>query len=412
MKITITNPEVVDTLQDFAGGLWPIRVSGNSRTILVVKASREMAQTAILHGGFSFYMVPVRVGGVATYGLLTAFFDDNDEPLVIRTPLFAEEITEDFLSLISSDFFFVHFFDEHNRELAGFRAENQSAHRVRILFDTIRFVAPTLDRARQVLDEMQFWFSVRSSPDDAASFNIHLREQLFPDSLSEHVKNPGDLNEPDIAAALHRTFGDKNVFTNPLRADTGREFVDVLVATTKTLLLIQAKDSPITKSALARDIDRKRAIAAKHIRKAAGQLKGSIDHLQSGEYIELITDGKRHNVSKSDRDVVGLVIVKELFDAERPDCSPIVLDVFGETGIPCVVLDHTEYQRLAFFRPTEEGFVQALEDIFSAACTHGVFPRSRFGLRTGRPVVYQPCGGHGRADEHTQIAGPAGDILE
>ena len=221
MQLTITNPEVVDTLVDSPGGLWPIRRGGDSRMILVVKAEREMAKTAKLRGGFRFYLVPVHVGDVATYGLLTAFFDDNDEPLVIRTPLFDEEITRDFLLLLSADSFYVHFFDGHNRELLGFRAENPNAHRFRALSNTMRFVTLTLERARQVLDEMQLWFSARSPSDDTAAFTIHLRERLFPDSLEEKVENPGDLNEPDIATALHRSFRGDHVFTNPIRADNG-----------------------------------------------------------------------------------------------------------------------------------------------------------------------------------------------
>ena len=322
MKLSITNPELVGTLADLPVGLSPIRRGGDSRMILVVKGPREMAQTAKLRGGFRFYLVPVHAGDVATYGLLTAFFDDNDEPLTIRTPLFDEEITRDFLLLISSDSFYVHFFDEHNRELLGFRAENSNAHRFRVFSNTIRFVTLTLDRARQFHDEMQFWFSARSPSDDAAAFTIHLRERLFPDSLAEHVDNPGNFNEPDITTALHRTFRGDQVFANPIRADNGREFVDVLVATTKTLLLIQAKDSPNTDSALTRKIGRKIATAAKQISKAAAQLKGSINHLRSDESIEIITDGKRRNVSMSGRDVFGLVIVKEVFDPERPACSP------------------------------------------------------------------------------------------
>ena len=402
MQLTITNPEVVDTLVDSPGGLWPIRRGGDSRMILVVKAEREMAKTAKLRGGFRFYLVPVHVGDVATYGLLTAFFDDNDEPLVIRTPLFDEEITRDFLLLLSADSFYVHFFDGHNRELLGFRAENPNAHRFRALSNTMRFVTLTLERARQVLDEMQLWFSARSPSDDTAAFTIHLRERLFPDSLAGHVDNPGNLNEPDIATALHRSFRGDHVFTNPIRADNGREFVDVLVATAKTLLLIQAKDSPSTESALTRKIVRKKATAAKHVRKATVQLKGSINHLGSGESIEIITDGKRRNVSTSGRDVFGLVIVKELFDPERPTCSPPVLTVFNDTGIPCLLLDHTEFQQLTFFRTTEESFVGTLKELFSAACAYGVFPRSRFGLRTGKTVVYDPAGTGNAPDSTTQ----------
>ena len=109
MKLSVTNPEVVDTLVDSPGGLWPTRRGGDSRMILIVKAQREMARTAKLRGGFRFYLVPVYAGDVATHGLLTAFFDDKDEPLTIRTPLFNEEITRDFLLLLSSNYFYVHF---------------------------------------------------------------------------------------------------------------------------------------------------------------------------------------------------------------------------------------------------------------------------------------------------------------
>ncbi|MDE2781600.1 MAG: chlororespiratory reduction 6 domain-containing protein [Gemmatimonadota bacterium] len=392
MKLTVTNPEVLDWLVDMPAGLMPFRRVGDSRLILVVKASREVAQTARVRGGFRFYLVPVHVDGLATYGLVTAFFDDHEEPLVIRTPLVNAEIPRNLVGLLSSASFYVHFFDEHNRELLGVRVENPDANRFRVLSDAIRFVSPTLDQARHVLDAMQSRFGTRTRSDDAAAFPIRLRERLFPDSLEENVENPGDLNEPDIAMALHRPFRGDQVFSNPMRADNGREFVDVLVATTKTLLLIQAKDSPSTESGLTRTINRKKATAEDHVENASAQLKGSINHLRSGQSIEIVTEGKRRRVSMSGRDVFGLVIVKELFDPERPVCSPPVLAVFDETGIPCLLLDHTEFQQLTFFQTTEDSFVGALEEMFSAARAEGAFPRSRFGLRTGKTVVYDPTG--------------------
>lgn len=389
MKLTVTDPDVKELL-DFPGGLRSTRRRGDSRPVLVIKASREMAQTAKLRGEFRLYMAPVQVGGVSTFGLLTAFFDDDDEPLVIRTPLFSWEETRDLLSILSSDVFYVHFFDEHDRELIGFRAENPDARRFSSLTTTMRFESLTLAHARQVLDDLQHWFGVRSASDDAEAFTVHLRERLFPDGLDEPVENPGDLNEPDIATALHRAFGGGHVFLNPIRTDTGEEFVDVLVATAETLLLIQAKDSPSTESALNRKIERKKATAAKHVRKATGQLKGAIKRLRSGQSVEVVTNGRHRLVSMSGRDVFGLVIVNELFDPERPKCSPLVLSVYDETGTPCLLLDHEEFQQLTFFRRSEMSFVATLGEIFSAARAHGVFPRSRFGVRADKTVVYRP----------------------
>ncbi len=365
----------------------PFRRIGDLRKILVLKASRELAQTARLRGEFRVYFVPVHVGGVATYGLATAFFDDKDEPLVIRTPLFKQEITREFLLLLSSDSIYIHFFDEHNRELIGFRAENPHADHVRVLSNTMHFVNPTLERVRQVHNEMNSWFGTRSSSDDAAAFTIHLRERLFPDSLEESVANPGDLNEPDIAMALRRPFRVDQVFLNPIRTDNEREFVDVLVVTAKTVLLIQAKDSPSTELALTRKITRRINTTANHVNRAARQLKGSINHLLSGNPIEIITNGKCRKVSITGRDIFGLIIVKELFDLEQRTFSPPVFNIFGETGVPCLLLDHIDFHELTFFRTTEESFVGTLEEIFSVACAHDLFPRSRFGLVSGKSVV-------------------------
>ena len=324
LMLTVTNPEVVDTLVDFPRGLWPIRRRGDSRMILVVKAQREMAQTAKLRGGFRFYLVPVRVGAVATYGLLTAFFDDNDEPLVIRTPLFNEEITRDSFCCSRQTPF--------TSTSSTSVIENclVSELRTRMLIASARsrtrFAScpqPLITR-RQFLDEMQFWFSARSLLDDSAAFTIHLRERLFPDSLAEYVDNPGDLNEPDIATALHRPFGGDHVFTNPIRADKRTRIRRRSRGNDQDLLLIQAKDSPNAASTLNRSIDRKKATAKAHIRKAAAQLRGSINHLRSGSSIGIITDGQRCDVSMSGWQVFGLVIVKELFDPELPACSPLV----------------------------------------------------------------------------------------
>ena len=387
---SVTYPEVLQTLVDFPCGLLPMRYVGSSRMILIAKTMREIAVTAHLRKFFRFYLVPLRAGDVHTSGLLAAFFDDHDEPLTIRTPLFDEELTREIFQVLSSDSFDMHFFDEHNRELIGFRAENPDATRFRSFANTIRFVPGTLEIARQFHDDMMLWFGARSTADDNAALKINLLETLPPDNLYPQSQTPGDFNERDIEMGLHRAFIGDQVYRNPVRANERREFVDVLVATGKTMLLIQAKDSPVTEATLSRTIDRKKATTAAHVKKAAAQLKGSINHLRSGSSIEIITDGQSCDVSISGREVFGLVIVKELFDPERSACSRLVLSVHEETDIPCLLLDYLEFQELTFFRRTEESFVGTLREIFSAAREHGLFPRLRFGLVADGPTVYSP----------------------
>ena len=383
-------PEVFQTLDDFSVGLLPMRHVGSSRMTLIVKASREIAATAQLKKSFRFYLAPLRVGDVYTHGLLTAFFDDDDEPLTIRTLLFDEEMARELFQVLSSDSFDVYFFDEHNRRLNGFRAENPNATRFRSFANTVRLIPGTLEIARQFHDDMMLWFGTRSPADDNDAIRINLIETLLPDDLYPQSQPPGDLNERDIEMGLHRAFSADQVCRNPVRVNDGREFVDVLVVTEETVLLIQAKSSPVTAAALERTIERKKSTTDSHVKKAAAQLKGSINHLQSSSSIEIITDGQRRDVSVSGRNVFGLVIVKELFDLDRLVCSELVLSVFEETDVPCLLMDYLEFQQLTFFRRTEESFVATLGEFFSAALEHGLYPRSRFGLIAEGMSVYSP----------------------
>ena len=386
---SVSHPAVPQMPADFKVGLLPTRDTASYRMILIVKAMREIAATARLRKFFRFYLVPLRAGDVDTFGLISAFFDNPDEPLIVRTPLFDDELAPEFVQILSSDSFDIHFYDEHNRKLIGFRAKNPDATRFRHFVNTIQFVPDTLEFARQFVDDMILWFGTRSTAEDDASLRIDLLETLPPDNLSEQSQtSPGDLNEPDIEMCLHRAFNHDKVYRNPLRADDRREFVDVLVATNRTVLLIQAKDSPVTEAALGRTIDRKQATTYKHVRKAAAQLKGSINHLRSDSSIDIIADGQPCELHMSGREVFGLVIVKELFDPERSACSRPVLSVLEETDVPCLLLDYAEFQELTFFRPTEESLVGTLKQMFAAAREHGLFPRSRFGFVADGPTVH------------------------
>ena len=386
---SVTYPAVPQTPADFKVGLLPTRDAASSRMILIAKTTREIAATARLQRFFRFYLVPIRAGDVDTFGLISAFFDDPDEPLVIRTPLFDDELTHEFVQVLSSDSFDIHFYDEHNRKLIGFRAENPDATRFRHFVNTIRFVPDTLEFARQFDDHMMSWFGARTTAEDDASLKINLLETLPPDNLDEQSQtSPGDLNEGDIEMCLHRAFSHDQVYRNPVRANDRREFVDVLAATKRTVLLIQAKDSPVTEAALGRTIDRKKATTDKHVRKAVAQLKGSINHLRSGSSIDIITDGQPCKLQMSGREVFGLVIVKELFDYERSACSQLVLSVSEETDVPCLLLDYRDFQELTFARPTEKSLVGTLKQTFAAAREHGLFPRLRFGLVADGPTVH------------------------
>ena len=136
--LTVSQPQILrEILPYLPVGLLPTRVRGRPLPLLILKCTKEMILTAKLRRGFRFYLAPVDLDGLQTYGLITAFFDDHDQPLTLRTPLFDEKpLGHAFFGILASDQFDAHFFDEQNRELLGYRVRNKGAARFRFYVPT------------------------------------------------------------------------------------------------------------------------------------------------------------------------------------------------------------------------------------------------------------------------------------
>ncbi len=225
--LTVTNPQFCVRWLTSPAGLVAALDVNTGRMILAVKSMKEVAVTAKLRRYFRFYFVPLRAGDKTTYGLVTAFFDDHDEPLTICTPLFDLEFTRDLLQVLSSNSFDVHFFNENDRELLCCRAENPDSTRFRSIAAGVRFVPGNLELARQFHDDMTTSFGARSAADDKAAFTVKLVETFSGSDLDPHIQNPGESNERNIAKALRRSFGSDQVYWNPARADNRRGCIGV-----------------------------------------------------------------------------------------------------------------------------------------------------------------------------------------
>ena len=396
--LNFTSPESMMEIASYPSGLMPVRESPGTPLALVIKGTKEMILTAKTKREFVVYLVPATVDGRRTYGLITAFSDDHDEPLTITTPVFDDEYAEDMFHIISSNTFDVHFFTEDNLELMAWRCKSSGASRVKSLLTNIELLPGSLELGRSLLDQMAAWFAYRTSLDDREALVIQEEERILtprmivdarPQANSYNGRkttmyttlersNPGEQSELDIVALLLRVFPAKQIFLSPMRRDNGREFVDVLVSTPRCVVLIQAKDSPNTEEALQRSMTRKKAAIASQ--KAAAQLGGSISHIGSSDPVQIICGGHLHDISRQGRRVVGLIVVKELFVDEYSVYSKFAFDLFERTGVKCFILDMIELHAFAFHCRTEELFLEALEDVFVFAQKHGQFPRSRFGL--------------------------------
>src|SRR6266496_1507715 len=99
--LTILHPQVALLVQDLPIGLCPLSM-GAEGPKLIIKTIKEMLLAAKVNGGFKIYVVPLNLAGQDTFGIISAFFDDQDEPLVIFTPLFEEDMAHALIKTLSS----------------------------------------------------------------------------------------------------------------------------------------------------------------------------------------------------------------------------------------------------------------------------------------------------------------------
>jgi hypothetical protein len=399
MYLTIKHPEIVPQLKDFGFGIWVAKK--DQKYFLIIKATKEIILTAKVNQGFHFYLAPVEVDSKSTFTLITAFFDDDDEPLIIMTPLLAnDELTDDFLELLRNDVFEVCFFDEHSRELLSYKASGRlTSMRGRIAS------APLLDAGtvHQMLDKAEAWFGLRDELDDKEAFVVTLIESLFPDDFlimdldsEKHLFNgsksfsttslerdePGSYQELDIVFLLQRVYEPSRIFLNPVKAGDGEELVDVMVLGDDAVLLVQAKDSPNTEKILRTTVKRKRIKALNQLKGGASQLRGAIAEIKRNPLVQLKRGEGAVEVDLSGRQLIGVVVVKELFNDSFREYSSVVFELMDKAKTPAVFFDYPELNMMTLHCNCEDKFLSATHQIFSSAMERGEFPRLRY---SGRP---------------------------
>jgi hypothetical protein len=399
--LTILQPEILFFLKDFPGGLFPLRQQDGSMS-LVLKLMKENILTVRVRREFRIYIAPTKFLGRSAFGLVTAFFDDMDEPLCLFSPMadgdpFTDEITE----LFSQETFNVYFFDDQDRELLGYEASNPDHKKMADAVKLAKFPPPDLGTLRQQLADLGSWFANRLPSDDASALRVNLGRPLYPEDLAvidyrpevnDHFGDhspklsmlerpePGRLQEIDIIGQLRRVFSGRNIFHGPIRSDDGKEYVDILVATKDHHFIIQAKDSPNTEASLNRGIVRKKSTSLSHMDKAVAQLRGAINYWKNADFLHLLTMDLCHKISTEGRSLWGIVVVKELFDGDQFEYSRPVLNLSSTTQTPCIVVDYRQLHEITFHRRDERGFIDAVTAVYEGGLEYGHYPRLRFGL--------------------------------
>lgn len=384
---------------DFAVGINVVELPGRSRPILLIKAAKEVILTVQVRRAFRIYAVGIPWGNETTVGVASTFFDDADQPLALYTPLFADSFSELLRGRLAEGEFDVHFFDELNYELLGYTTVVKRPPEVASLLRRAKLLPYGKDLARAALERLSAFMGVRDSNDDDSAISIELRTPIFPENLFiqdlrpriaaatdgkgfRHTtlvrEEPGLLQELDIVALLRRTFPSEQLFHGPKRITDGEEIADVLLYGASHVLLLQAKDSPNAERVLNNPLSRKRSTTLKSLKKACRQAAGAVRYVRARSAIEMLVNGKNVTLPTEGKQLFSLLVLKELFDFDYDEYSPLLQSLARDTGVPCVALDYPELSRYTANLLGEGAFFEALYRVFDFGMEHGAFPRLRF----------------------------------
>jgi hypothetical protein len=91
----------------------------------------------------------------------------------------------------------------------------------------------------------------------------------------------------------------------------------------------------------------------------------------------MLLPDKRTDIDLGDRLVMGLVVLKEMFNDEYEEYTEAILDVSNRLEAPCIALDYLELASYSTFLRGEEAFFEAYWRVFTHGADTGVFPRLR-----------------------------------
>ncbi len=399
--ITILYPELQPLVEEYPIGLRILKTKVEKLPLLIIKAPKEFLLAARLNKGFKIYVAPLQISGTETIGLMSAFFDNPDEPLCISTLCFEDAETASLKHALDGGEVEVHLVDEHGRQLLGYPAKISVPPLARDRLEHRKLLQFSKPAARDMHDGMFKWFGLRVSADDAEAISVDFGEPLFPEDIvimnlnpAMHSynggqgfgntmlerKEPGSFQERDIVQLLQRIFPPEQIFLGPLRVTDKEEICDVLIITDDRVLVIQAKDSPNIEAIMRKEMDKKRSTIMRHLTKAIRQVSGALGYIRSATPLQMLVLGEEVFIDLAGRELVSLIVVQELFGDQYSDYSPPILDLVERTKVACIPLDYMELHMYTMFLDDEDAFFAAFDQVFDNGIARGEFPRLRFGM--------------------------------
>ncbi|HHA2799843.1 hypothetical protein NIPOLPBK_00958 [Stenotrophomonas maltophilia] len=383
--LTVLHPEIYHQVLSFPIGMMAAPDPDGGSPFLIVKATKEVLLAAKLSGFFKVYVCPADLGGRETLALVFAFFDDEDEPFIISTPLVDDVESRQLLAALTSPSVNVHFFDEHGREFLVYEAEIDVPDVAKKHLDGLKLLGSDFVEAQNMLHGVGDWFGLRTPQDDEEALTVKLVHNSFGESLAiqdaryplhQHHgakgysismlerEEPGNFQEEDIIKCLAMCFPQSQIYHGPLRTTDKEEICDVLVVTDDRVLIIQAKDSPNVERIAKQKLSRKQTNAMTAFKKAVAQVRGAQSYIKAGNgTLRYILNGEEKSIDISQKQLFAITIIKEVFERESEEYAKILNVLMVERSIPCYVISYGMFYELCYRVRDPDKFFQFSEEI-------------------------------------------------
>jgi len=388
--LTALHPEIYRTILSYPIGVMAVADPEGGSPYLVVKATKEFILAAKVTGFVKTYVCPASMGGQDTQALIFAFFDDEDEPLIIRTPLVDDEESRALKDALLCTRVKVHFFDEHGRELLIYEAELDIPDVARERLENMPWLKGSFLEAQEMLQNVGLWFGLRIPQDDQEAITIRLAHNPYGDtiaindmryplhqhhgakgfSISMLERNePGNFQEEDIIKCLVMCFPQDQIYHSPKRTTDKEEICDILLVTDDRVLIIQAKDSPNIDRIVQQKMSRKRTASQTAFKKALGQVRGAHSYIRDCKgSLRYILNDEEHFIDISDKTLFSIIVLKEVFERDGEEYATALNALMTERKMPCFVISYGLFFELCYRVHDSKKFLQFSEEVVDYIC--------------------------------------------
>ena len=110
--------------------------------------------------------MPIGTPKGTVISLVSAFFDDADEPLAVRTPLFGdEEPSVEIVGILMAERVDIYFFDEHSKEWMSHSCRLEDPGSYLASGEPVHLLEYSPSNSAQLLESLRDWFSHRTPED-------------------------------------------------------------------------------------------------------------------------------------------------------------------------------------------------------------------------------------------------------